>query len=175
MTLPVILTLGPAFTTPSFALKVISPSTSVFPVKVNVCGDTTPSPLLVMTISAVRQSAKLSLLVATVKVSSNIEFVKNKFIPEEDIPVIYGNAKLNIENSKLITCGIDIFASSFFMLTRWEEYVNKSRDLHNRFPGNESLALKFNFLNRPIVNEYVVMLKNMMFTLDQNIKFKIHN
>ena len=63
---------------------------------------------------------------------------------------------------KIIECGIDIFASSFFMLTRWEEYVNKIRDMHNRFPAYASLACKNNFLDRPIVNEYVEMLWNML-------------
>ena len=48
------------------------------------------------------------------------------------------------------------------MLTRWEEYVNKTRDIHNRFPAYASLAYKNNFLNRPVVNEYVEMLWNML-------------
>lgn len=108
-------------------------------------------------------------------ISSHMEFFKNKFIVEEDISVIYGNSNLEIGNSKLITCGIDIFASSFFMLTRWEEYVNKTRDKHDRFPAAESLAYKNNFLDRPVVNEYIEMLKNMLLYLDHDLKFKIYN
>ncbi|UPT77640.1 polysaccharide deacetylase family protein [Sulfurovum sp. XGS-02] len=107
-------------------------------------------------------------------IPSTIEFAKNKFIVDVDIPIIYGNANLNIRNSEL-SCGIDIFASSFFMLTRWEEYVNKNRDVHDRFPANESLAFKNGFLDRPVVNEYLEMLKNMLFSLDTNLKFKIYN
>ena len=53
---------------------------------------------------------------------------------------------------------IDILASTFFMLSRWEEYVNPERDTHNRFPANASIAYKFGFLDRPIVNEYVELL-----------------
>ena len=68
---------------------------------------------------------------------------------------------METKNNQII-CGIDIFASSFFMLSRWEEYVNKTRDIHNRFPANASLAFKFNFLDRPIVNEYIEMLWNML-------------
>jgi peptidoglycan/xylan/chitin deacetylase (PgdA/CDA1 family) len=58
------------------------------------------------------------------------------------------------------------------MLTRWEEHVNKNRDNHNRFPATESLAFKNNFLDRPVVNEYVEMLKNMLLKvgLDQQLK-----
>ena len=94
-------------------------------------------------------------------IPKKIEFGKNDFIFENDIPIIYGTNKL-IKNQSTITCGIDIFASSFFMLTRWEEYVNKTRDIHNRFPATESLAYKQGFLDRPIVNEYVEMLWNML-------------
>ncbi|MCT7405743.1 polysaccharide deacetylase family protein [Aliarcobacter cryaerophilus] len=106
-----------------------------------------------------------------------VEFVKNQFIVEDDIPIIYGNTKLETKNDELktIICGIDIFASSFFMLTRWEEYVNKNRDFHDRFSAIQSLAYKQRFLDRPIVNEYVEMLKNMLLELDNNLKFKIHN
>ena len=46
---------------------------------------------------------------------------------EYEIPVLYGNDKCKIEHdgpTNTITCGIDIWASAFFMLTRWEEYVN---------------------------------------------------
>ena len=59
-------------------------------------------------------------------------------------------------------CGIDIFASAFFMLTRWEEYVIKQKDSHNRFPGNLSFAQKNKIHERPIVNEYLEMLWNML-------------
>mgnify|MGYP000971870045 CR=1 FL=1 len=46
---------------------------------------------------------------------------------------------------KTIICEADVFASCFFMLTRWEEYVNKNRDKHDRFSANESLAYKQGF------------------------------
>lgn len=104
-------------------------------------------------------------------IPSNVKFIKNEFLLEEDLPVIYGNDNLEISEYKII-CGIDIFASSFFMLTRWEEHVNKNRDKHNRFPAIESLAFKNNFLDRPIVNEYLEMIKKMILKLDNSILFK---
>jgi hypothetical protein len=104
-------------------------------------------------------------------IPEKIRFLKNQFILEKDIPVIYGNDEFKIQENKIV-CGIDIFASSFFMLTRWEEYANKIRDLHNRFPGTATLAGKNNFLNRPIVNEYVEMLWNILKYLGCNQKRK---
>ena len=56
---------------------------------------------------------------------------------------------------------LDILAASFFMLTRWEEYVNRTRDNHNRFQATASLAYKQGFLDRPIVNEYIEEVKNV--------------
>lgn len=85
----------------------------------------------------------------------------NRFMVESDLPVIYGDDKLVSDENQII-CGIDIFASTFFMLTRWEEYVCEKKDHFERFPLAESLAYKNNFLDRPIVNEYVEMLWNML-------------
>jgi len=89
-----------------------------------------------------------------------IIYLKNEFTCEKDLPILYGSNKLLIRE-KVIILGADIFASSFFMLTRWEEFVNPARDNFGRFPGNESVAFKNNFINRPIVNEYVDFLWNL--------------
>lgn len=86
----------------------------------------------------------------------------NKFIPEKDIPILFGGDRCKVISENEIICGIDIFASSFFMLSRWEEYANKKRDRFNRFSAEYSIASKFNFLNRPVVNEYTEMLWTML-------------
>ncbi|MEA3491300.1 MAG: polysaccharide deacetylase family protein [Campylobacterota bacterium] len=79
---------------------------------------------------------------------------------------------LHVDNIPSKIEELDIFAASFFMLTRWEEYVNKNRDMHDRFPATESLAYKQGFLDRPIVNEYVEELKVMLLELDDSLVFK---
>jgi hypothetical protein len=81
---------------------------------------------------------------------------------------------LKLENIPDEIESLDVFAACFFMLTRWEEYVNKNRDIHNRFPATESLAYKQGFLDRPIVNEYVEDLKSKLLKLDSSLKFKEH-
>jgi hypothetical protein len=57
------------------------------------------------------------------------------------VPVIYGAHKMKLMkaddhlcNDQEIRLPIDIFGSSFFMLTRYEEYVKPKRDQHDRFP-----------------------------------------
>ena len=98
-------------------------------------------------------------------VPCKVQFIENDFIIGKDIPIIFGNKILNIKNSKLIICGIDIFASIFFMVSRWEEYVNLKRDSHDRFLATESLAYKNKYLERAVLDEYVEMLWNMLMYL----------
>lgn len=82
----------------------------------------------------------------------------------KDVPVIYANYDQNLYvrkiNTYLIT-NIDIIQSSFFMLTRYEEILlwdKIDKDLYGRFPAQESLAYKEDFLDYPIVNEYIEWL-----------------
>ena len=104
-------------------------------------------------------------------IPKKVEFFRNKFTNEKHIPIIYGGPRFEVSDSS-ITCEIDIFASSFFMITRWEECVNRNRDEHDRFPATESVAYKNGFLDRPIVNEYVQMLKKLLLHLDDSLAFK---
>jgi len=94
-------------------------------------------------------------------IPEDVQSFNGSFLPAGDLPIIFGTGELQVSKRKII-CGVDIFSSSFFMLTRWEEYVNKKRDTHNRFPACESLAHKGGFIDRPIVNEYTEFLWNML-------------
>jgi len=100
-----------------------------------------------------------------------VSFIKHAFAPETDIPVIFGSGEISVSENR-IQCGIDIFASAFFMLTRWEEIVNPERDRHDRFPGEACVAFKNEFLHRPVVNEYVELLWKMLETLGYEGKRK---
>jgi hypothetical protein len=79
------------------------------------------------------------------------------------VPVIYGKdpdaADFFTVSDGQITLGLDIFGAAFFMLTRYEEVVKSAaRDEHERFPASASLAFQENFLERPIINEYIEVL-----------------
>lgn len=56
----------------------------------------------------------------------------------------------------------DIIAATFFMLSRWEETVVPNRDEHGRFPATASVAYKQGFLERPIVDEYALILREWL-------------
>lgn len=88
------------------------------------------------------------------------------------LPVIYG--KKNIEFSNGFTkCDIDIFGTIFFLLSRYEEGVDSAvLDAHNRFPATSSVAYKFGFLERPLVDEYIELLSTLMLRLWPQLKRK---
>lgn len=50
----------------------------------------------------------------------------------------------------------DIFALSFYLLTRYEEYLPHRTDDYGRFPATESLAYQSGFLQKPLVDILVL-------------------
>lgn len=46
----------------------------------------------------------------------------------------------------------DIFAASFYLLSRYEEYLPHEKDIYGRFAHENSLAYKEGFLNMPLIN-----------------------
>ncbi|CAM1361822.1 conserved hypothetical protein [Tenacibaculum litoreum] len=46
----------------------------------------------------------------------------------------------------------DIFAASFFLISRYEEYLPHIKDKHGRFTASESIAYQNGFLEKPLVD-----------------------
>lgn len=76
---------------------------------------------------------------------------------ESRVPVLYGQPGL-VKYGEHIHLNLDIFGSTFFMLSRYEELITLDRDNHDRFPAWASVVFKEGFLDRPIVNEYLEIL-----------------
>ncbi len=56
----------------------------------------------------------------------------------------------------------DIFAASFYLVSRYEEYLPFIGDKYGRFPAEDSLAHKNNFLHQPVVDIWALKLKEIM-------------
>ncbi len=56
----------------------------------------------------------------------------------------------------------DIFAASFYLLSRYEEYMPHVSDLYNRFLATESLAYEHQFLEQPVVDIWAYKLKSVL-------------
>ena len=79
-----------------------------------------------------------------------------------DLPVLYsaraeGQRFVNEEDRRAELL-IDIVASVFFLATQYEAVVQREIDQHGRFPASASLALRENFLQRPLAHEYAELL-----------------
>lgn len=63
----------------------------------------------------------------------------------------------------------DIFAASFYLLSRYEEYLPYQPDEYGRFPHAESLAFRNGFLRLPVINywltDFLVQLQTKFPTL----------
>ena len=58
----------------------------------------------------------------------------------------------------------DIFAASFYLISRYEEYLPHQRDMHGRYAHENSLAFKENFLNLPLINIWLQDFKKAIKT-----------
>ena len=53
----------------------------------------------------------------------------------------------------------DLFAASFYLVSRYEEYQPHALDQYQRFPAAASLAHQHNFLHQPVVDQWAIRLK----------------
>ena len=90
---------------------------------------------------------------------------------ERSIPILFGTPGL-VKNNNHIHLNVDIFGSAFFMLSRYEELITKDRDKYDRFPSSSSISFKGNFLNRPLVDEYLEILWSCMMLIWPDLKRK---
>jgi hypothetical protein len=95
--------------------------------------------------------------------SSEIHFTESSFINEtkiekfnlafadwEDLKIPFA-----VENSVF---PFDVFAASFYFLSRYEEYIISDKDEHQRFEGKSSLAYQNNFIYRPLIDEWAYLI-----------------
>ena len=76
-----------------------------------------------------------------------IEEVDIQMTTWEDLPCFFASGpRSNIP--------FDIMAASFYLLSRYEEYLPHVRDLHGRFPPAESTAFQYDFLRLPLVDHW---------------------
>jgi hypothetical protein len=84
------------------------------------------------------------------------------FFQVDNTPVLFGNSKIERQNGKLIVYA-DIIASSFFLLSRYEEILKpECRDQHGRFLANNSVVFQQGYGNRPLVDEYGLLLRKWL-------------
>lgn len=71
-------------------------------------------------------------------------------------PTLYAslNASYNVP--------FDIFSAIFFLIARYEEYYSFTPDKHSRYPATDSILYKNNWLERPLVDEWIEQLRQLL-------------
>ncbi len=65
----------------------------------------------------------------------------------------------------------DLFSASFYLVSRYEEYLPHIRDHHNRFLASGSDAYQQGYLNKPLVNIWSLRLKDLLHERFADLKF----
>lgn len=79
--------------------------------------------------------------------------------------------KLFFKNSN-VSFPFDVFGASFWLLTRYEEYLPFKVDTLNRFNYKSSLAYQYDFIEQPLINIWLNELKVQLKENFVSIKFK---
>lgn len=69
----------------------------------------------------------------------------------------------------------DLFAASFYLVSRYEEYLPHIKDEHMRFSPQQSLAFQKGFLNKPLVNIWAKELKKILSERFPPLEFSEHH
>ncbi len=79
------------------------------------------------------------------------------------VPILYGESRVEKRGETTILYA-DVVASTFFLVSRYEEYIHADdcRDMHGRYIGRKSLPVRAGFINRPIVQEYAQLLRELL-------------
>ncbi|MDZ4794491.1 MAG: polysaccharide deacetylase family protein [Bacteroidota bacterium] len=72
----------------------------------------------------------------------------------------------------------DLFAASFYLLSRYEEYLPHEKDMYGRYAHENSLAFREGFLNIPLINAWLEDMKRLLQSkfpnfIPQRINFKL--
>lgn len=68
--------------------------------------------------------------------------------------------------------GFDIFAASFYLLSRYEEYLPHEKDEYGRYAHTNSLAFREGFLDQPLVNYWLQHFKQALAQRFPDLPFK---
>ena len=95
---------------------------------------------------------------------TNVALGKEFFVKSNELLFQQGvrNFEINFKKWNGIPCffptdeqseiPFDIFAASFYLVSRYEEYLIQVKDEHGRFSATESIAFKYGFLEKPVVD-----------------------
>lgn len=85
-----------------------------------------------------------------------------KGIKPQSVPVSIWNDLPVLFKTQHPLIPFDIFAASFYMLSRYEEYLPHIADAYNRFEADSSIAFQNKFVHLPVVNLWAIELRKLL-------------
>ena len=64
----------------------------------------------------------------------------------------------------------DLFSGVFYLISRYEEYDSTALDKHKRYEFSDSIAFRNNFLQQPLVDEWLMKLKDLFLAKYPHLK-----
>ncbi|HKL31447.1 MAG TPA: polysaccharide deacetylase family protein [Tangfeifania sp.] len=86
-------------------------------------------------------------------------------------PVWHEGEKYFFESSKDSVFPFDPLAASFFLVSRYEEYIETEKGKYKRYPAEKSILYKYNLLEKPVVNIWARMLADKLKERFPELKF----
>ncbi len=87
--------------------------------------------------------------------NQGIDYLEVNMVTWEDVPCFF-----QTNFSAEMSC--DIFAASFYLISRYEEYLPHVKDQFERFPASESLAFQHKFLDRPMIDIWAYKFRDIL-------------
>ncbi|MBV9963009.1 MAG: polysaccharide deacetylase family protein [Parafilimonas sp.] len=86
----------------------------------------------------------------------------------------YNNLPVLFSHNKKAALQFDIFAAIFYLLSRYEEYLNEPLDKHKNYNYQNSILYKLKILDTPIIEQWMELLKDILLRKLPSLQFKKH-
>jgi hypothetical protein len=111
-------------------------------------------------------------LSGTFKISPDPLLFDTGIIPKEIIVNDWKGLPVFFQTSSDSDIPFDIFAASFYLVSRYEEYLEFQPDEYGRYPASSSLSFKNGFLGIPVIDLWTKELAKSFLKKFQSLAFK---
>jgi hypothetical protein len=113
-------------------------------------------------------------------INEGLYFFANKLLFETDIKEVTlhedvsNNVKVFFSHNKRSALSFDVFAAIFYLLSRYEEYLNNPSGPHGNYDYQNSVLYKLNVLDTPVIEQWTELLKGILIRDFPSIQFITH-
>lgn len=87
-----------------------------------------------------------------INITPHTLLLESKIIKQSFAITHWNSLPILFETTSTEDIPFDIFAATFFLISRYEEYITEGTDIHRRFEVEKSIAYQYEFLNIPLVD-----------------------